>query len=132
MADRDRHGSRVASGYMYDFPYPSYLRTNRKRWALSQAELGALLGDYSASIIYKYEKVERNPSTETLIGAEFVFGEPARRLFPGLYASVELAVTNRAAILAELLKKSSGGDALVKRELLEAIALRAASDKPTI
>lgn len=117
---------------MYNFPYPSYLRTHRKRWALSQPELGALLGDLSASLISKYEKVERNPSADSLIGAEFVFGEPARRLFPGLYESIELEVTNRAAILAELLAKSSGRDALVKRELLEAIALRAASDKPTI
>ncbi|HEY4941398.1 MAG TPA: hypothetical protein VII56_08210 [Rhizomicrobium sp.] len=117
---------------MHDFPYPSYLRTHRKRWALTQPELGALLGDRSASLISKYEKLELTPSVEVVIGSEFIFGESARRLFPALYASVEAGITLRAVDLAEVLSTADGKAAQVKRELLEAIALRAASDKSTI
>lgn len=117
---------------MHHFPYPSYLGTHRKRWSLTQPELGALLGDLSGSLISKYEKLARRPSVQALIGSEFVFGESARRLFPALYASIELEVATRAAIFAETLAGDSGRNALVKRELLEAIALRAASDQPTL
>ena len=118
--------------FMRDFPYPSYLRTHRKRWALSQPELGALLGGLSPSLISKYEMLARTPNVETLIGSEFIFGEAARRLFPGLYASIELGITQRAAQFAEALGATADRDALVQRKLLEAIAERAASDKPFI
>lgn len=113
---------------MHHFPYPSYLRTHRKRWALTQPELGVLLGGVSASLISKYETLARTPSVEALIGAEFIFGEPARRLFPGLYASTEAAVTLCAVDFAEALGATEGKTAQVKRELLEAIAARTASE----
>ena len=116
---------------MHDFPYPSYLRTHRKRWALSQPELGALLG-FSAGNISKYEKLSRIPSVEALIGAEFVFGVHARRLFPSLYASVELKIAKRAALLAEALGGLDDKEAIIKRQLLEAIALRVAGEQPHI
>jgi transcriptional regulator with XRE-family HTH domain len=116
---------------MHHFPYPSYLRTHRDRWALSQSELGALLV-VSDSTISKYEKLSRTPSLEAVIGAEFIFGEPARRLFPSLYATIEAAITLRAIELAEKLGDRADKKSLVKRELLEAIARRAASDAPHV
>ena len=117
---------------MHHYPYPSYLRTHRKRWGLTQAEFGTLLGGLSASLISKYETLARTPSVEALIGCEFIFGEPARRLFPGLYASVEAAVTLRAADFAEAIGATDDTSARVKRELLEAIAARAASEASSI
>lgn len=117
---------------MHHFPYPSYLRTHRARWELTQPELGTLLGGISASLISKYETLARTPGVKTLIGAEFVFGEPARRLFPGLYASVEAGVTLRAVDFAEALHPANSKATKVKRELLEAIAVRAASEATAI
>ncbi len=117
---------------MYHFPYPSYLRTHRRRWALTQFELGALLGGLSESTISKYEKLTREPNVEALIGVEFIFGEPARRIFPALYSSIEIGVTGRAALFAEEIGGRGDSRSLVKRELIEAIALRAASDKATV
>jgi transcriptional regulator with XRE-family HTH domain len=117
---------------MHHFPYPSYLRTHRKRWELTQPELGALLGGLSASLISKYETLARTPNVEALIGTEFIFGEPARRLFPGLYASVETAVTLRAVDFAEAVGATEDKSAQVKRDLLEAIAVRAASETSSI
>jgi hypothetical protein len=117
---------------MHHFPYPSYLRTHRDRWALSQPELAALLGSVSPSLVSKCELFARTPNVETIIGSEFIFGEPARRLFPALYASVELKVTLQAALMAEALAGNKSKKALLKRELLEAIARRAASDQPIL
>jgi transcriptional regulator with XRE-family HTH domain len=117
---------------MREFPYPSYLATHRHSWSLSQPELGALLGGYSASTISKIERLSRTPSVDLVIAAEFAFGEPARRIFPGLYASIELGVTRRAAELAEHLSLEHGKRAAVKRDLLNAIATRAASELPHI
>ena len=116
---------------MHAFPYPSYLRTYRKRWALKQPELGELLG-VSAGSISKYEKIARTPSVETLIGTEFIFGVHARRIFPALYASVELKIAQRAAALAQALVGRDDKETLVTRQLLEEIALRVASEEPNI
>lgn len=117
---------------MHHFPYPSYLRTHRARWGLTQPELAALLGEVSASLISKYETLARTPGVRALIGCEFVFGEPARRLFPALYASIESAVTLRAVDCAEALGPTEEKAGKVKRELLEAIATRAASEATSI
>jgi len=113
---------------MHDFPYPSYLRTNRKRWALTQRELGALLG-ITEEAISRYESLNRTPRPETIIGAEFVFGVHARRLFPSLYASVELKIAKRAVLLAESLAGLSDEESIIKRQLLEAIAARVAGEQ---
>lgn len=113
---------------MHDFPYPSYLRTNRKRWALTQRELGALLG-ITEEAISRYESLNRAPRPETIIGAEFVFGVHARHLFPSLYAFVELKIAKRAALLAELLAGLTDEESIIKRQLLEAIAARVAGEQ---
>jgi len=117
---------------MHHFPYPSYLRTHRERWALTQPELGALIGETSAPTISKCELLKQTPSLDLIIGAEFIFGEPARRLFPSLFATVEAKVTLNAIEFAEKLAGRDNAKARVKRELLEAIARRAASDAPHI
>ncbi|MDR3526092.1 MAG: helix-turn-helix transcriptional regulator [Rhizomicrobium sp.] len=116
---------------MHDFAYPSYLRTYRKRWALTQRELGALLG-ISASHISKLEKLAERPSVVTLIGAEFVFGVHSRRLFPALYASVETMIARRAALLAETMRGLGGETLAIKRQLLDEIASRIAGEKPHV
>jgi hypothetical protein len=113
---------------MHEFPYPAYLATHRDTWRLSQPELGFLLGGYSASTICKYERVVHAPNAEVLVGVEFIFGEPARQIFPAFYSTVEVAVTKRAARMAEALVGHTGKKADAKRALLEAIAQRAARD----
>lgn len=114
------------------FPYPSYLKTHRKRWQLTQRELGELLGDISDSRISRYEKLVQDPSLEVVIGAEFIFEEPARHLFPGLYSRVEQTVVREAAVFAEKLAGADTKKTQLQRTLLDAIAYRAASDQSTI
>jgi hypothetical protein len=117
---------------MDHFPYPTYLPTYRERWRLTQPELGALLGHTSGDAVFKYENLTRTPSVAALIGCAFIFGEPARELFPALYATVESAVTLRAVDLAEKIGESTDKKSLAKRALLESIARRAAGDTTSV
>ena len=117
---------------MRQFKYPNYLRAYRERWALTQRQLGTLLGGISASRISRYEDHTDIPPLKALIGCEFVFGEPARHLFPGIYATVERTVAERAQALAETLAGQEDARSLAQRELLEEIALRIAGDQSHI
>ena len=112
---------------MDHYPYPSYLRTHRDRWALTQPDLGALLG-INRNVISKYERLRRTPSVHTVIGAEFLFGEHPRKIFPALYFTIELGITKRAAEFAERLQHLDDASSVVQRELLEAVARRAAAE----
>ncbi len=113
---------------MHDYPYPSYLKTHRKRWTLTQQELGALLG-VSDDAISRYESLNRMPPLHAVIAAEFVFGHHARRIFPSLYAAVERKIAKRAVRLAESLGDRADEVSLIKRELLDAIAARVAGEQ---
>ena len=85
-----------------------------------------------AEAVSRYEKLIRKPTVEFLIAAEFVFGVPARKIFPALYAAVEREVAARAAQIADALSAADSTVYSVKRRLLEEIALRVASEKPNI
>ena len=73
---------------------PSYLLTLRKRSGLSQSELAMLLG-ISASALCRSESLSRRPTIELAIGAEIIFGQSAKDIFPALYGDVERAVMDR-------------------------------------
>jgi hypothetical protein len=113
---------------MKDYPYPSYLRTNRKRWALTREQLGFLLGIAAPSAVSRYEHLVRTPPAHVIIASEFIFGEHARQIFPGLYGSIERNVMGRAAIVAEQIGQRDDKTAKTIGELLDNIAARAASD----
>lgn len=68
--------------------HPNKLSAFRKAWALTQAELGKLLG-VSEDAIGNYESAENAPSLLTLIGLEIAFGKALNAFFPE--ASVAVA-----------------------------------------
>lgn len=72
--------------------YPCRIRAYRKAAALSQRDLGMLLGLSSQASVSQYESASRHPSASVLIGAELLFGIPARELFPKLYDEIEREV----------------------------------------
>ena len=113
---------------MHEYPYPSYLKTHRTRWTLTQHDLSALLG-VSDDAISRYESLNRTPALQTVIAAEFIFGVHARRIFPSLYTSVERNVAARAAVMAESIGDRTDEESLIKRQLIEAIALRMAGEQ---
>jgi transcriptional regulator with XRE-family HTH domain len=84
--------------------HSSRLRAHRKAAALSQRDLGLLLGYGAQSVISRYESATARPSLTALIGSEILLGVPGRDLFPALYAEVEREL---AANARRLLKKSA-------------------------
>ena len=81
---------------------PNYLQTQRKRLALSQEEVGFLLGIKG---INKGEKVSRDenfarqPSLQNALAYEAIYGRPVRELFAGRYQQAKQEVAARARIL---------------------------------
>lgn len=78
---------------------PNYLRSHRKRLALSQDEVAFLLGTHGGAKVCRYERFNRVPSLETALAFEAIFQKPARELFAGLYRKVERDIAARAKVL---------------------------------
>ena len=82
---------------------PNYLQSQRKRFALSQEEVGFLLG---ISGMTKGEKVcrdenfAREPSLQDALAYEAIYGVPVWELFAGRYQQAEQDVATRAKILS--------------------------------
>lgn len=102
----------------------TFVRAQRKHWALSQNELARLL-DRSPARLSRYESGEDPPDLETVLGLQVVFGAAPRRLFPTLYSLTEEAVMGRAAELDLGLAGKTGYAAERKRRLLKGMAFRA-------
>jgi transcriptional regulator with XRE-family HTH domain len=100
-------------------PLPSYLRSERRKWALTQRELAELLGDISPSVISKYETLVRTPSAETMLGLQVVFGVEPHTLFPALSDVMRRAVIVKAVALGERLADKQDARSLRKRRLLD-------------
>jgi transcriptional regulator with XRE-family HTH domain len=86
----------------------SYLRTYRKRGGLTQDEMAFLLGYQSGTKISRFERLARQPNLETALACQVVFGIPAHKLFPGMFAEVEKTVTERARLLSNRLQAKRG------------------------
>jgi transcriptional regulator with XRE-family HTH domain len=85
----------------------SYLRTHRKRGGLTQDEMAFLLGCQSGTKISRFERLARRPNLRTALACQVVFGVPAHKLFPGLFAEVEKTVIERARLLSGQLEVQS-------------------------
>jgi transcriptional regulator with XRE-family HTH domain len=88
------------SNHMTSSQLPNYLRTHRKRVALSQDDVAFLLGTKSGAKVCRYERFVRDPSLETIIALEVVLQKPVKELFAGLYEKIERKVAARAKSLA--------------------------------
>jgi transcriptional regulator with XRE-family HTH domain len=82
---------------------PNYLLTHRKRLSLSQEEVGFLIGakgESKGSTVSREEQFKREPSLQTAIAYELIYGKPLRELFAGLYEEVERHVAEHARVLS--------------------------------
>lgn len=105
---------------------PNYLRSSRKRLALSQGEVAFLLGTHSGAQMSRYERFMREPSLETALALEVILRRPASELFGGLYQKVREEVTARAKALAERTDRPKANRQTVhKRQTLTNIANKA-------
>jgi len=84
---------------MSSHPLANYLRSNRKRLGLSQAEVAFLLGAQSGAKVCRYERFVREPTLATALAYEAIFQKPVRELFGGLYQDIQEQVGQRAKAL---------------------------------
>lgn len=110
-------------------PLRNYLRSHRRRWALSQEQLSVLLGFRSAAQLSKFERNERLPNLKTALAFEIIFGVPLGDICEGLRAEVEEEVMRRAYALYERLEHQEDPTSLRNRELLMEMLARA-TNKP--
>src|ERR1039458_9645095 len=87
---------------MSSSPLPNYLRTNRKRLALTQQEVAFLLGFRGLSRgakVCRDEKFAHEPNLRTALAYEAIYRKPMGELFAGLYECIEREVAGRAKLL---------------------------------
>ncbi|MEI9966952.1 MAG: hypothetical protein WDN67_05025 [Candidatus Moraniibacteriota bacterium] len=78
---------------------PNYLRSHRKRLALSQDDVAFLLGLESGAKVCRDERFQREPSLQAALAYEAIFQTPVRVLFAGMYRKEEDKVVERAKTL---------------------------------
>ena len=89
---------RVARIFMRTAPH-NYLRTFRKRSALTQVDIAFLLGARSGAKVSRLERLSRFPNLKTAFACQVIFGVPADALFPGLYRDIASHLAERAKVL---------------------------------
>ena len=104
---------------------PSYMRTHRRKWGLTQKELAHLLGAKSGTQVSRLERLIRKPKLFIALACQVIFGELPHRLFPKLFSKVEESVMQRAYQLYKKLEGSTSKAAKRKLELLNDVLHRA-------
>src|ERR1700722_5008905 len=88
-------------------PLPTQVRRYRRAWALTQRELGVLLGGMSDETVSRYERLGAMPGHVSLIALELIFGTHAHELFPAIGVSVVRTVRDNAVSLRDSLLSGS-------------------------
>lgn len=96
---------------------------HRNRWALSQNELGSLIG-LSGDTIAKYENGQRMPLLSASIALELAFGTSLTTLFPDLSLKIARDMLDAAATLSIELETAEGSEAQRKREFINELGVR--------
>ena len=95
---------------------PNYLRSNRKRAALSQEDVAFLLGALNGSQVSRYEHFDRMPGLKTALAFEVIYQKPVKELFAGIYKKIEQEVAARARVRAKQENRGKGGRLTNKRK----------------
>ena len=103
----------------------SYVRTYRRRWALTQDELAGLLGYETGAIISALERNVREPSMKAAHGLALIFDTSPDELFPHLHLTTENEVLDRARDLYERLQGNTSRSIKLKLDFLEDVFARA-------
>lgn len=74
---------------------PNYLRTQRRRWHLTQEELAFLFGYFDQSIIARLEHDERTITLAVAYMCQLLFGIEPKEVFPLLFDNIEASAIER-------------------------------------
>jgi DNA-binding XRE family transcriptional regulator len=106
----------------------NYVRTFRKRHALSEEELAFLVDQRAQSAVAQFESGDRVPNLQCALALQVLFRQPPHQMFPDAYEWVEDGVMRRAAVLIEKLRTATDRNSVAKREFLEGLAREEFSD----
>lgn len=99
---------------------PNYLQAQRKRLALSQEEVGFLLGLNGlnkGNKVCRDETFAREPSLLDALAYEVIYGRPVRELFAGLHHQAQQRVAERAKVLS--FRKVRNADARREQTIIQ-------------
>jgi transcriptional regulator with XRE-family HTH domain len=83
----------------------NYLRTRRRQFHLTQAELAFLFGYTDESIVSRLERQERTITLAVAYTCEVIFGYDVKDIFPALFAELDECVASRIYELQERLRQ---------------------------
>lgn len=104
------HAANGAQHFLMPLLFPCYLRMVRKRWALTQRELAALLGATTREHISRLENCRAHPSAALLLSLEVVFGKAPHTLFPEFYDEIEDRVVRNLYRMQQELERGDADD----------------------
>ncbi len=101
------------------------LRSARRKLALRQRDVAALIGDRRHSRISRFEKNRRSPPLEVAFACELIFGVPMAELFSGVQGEVRESVRRRAReLLRDTAEEKRSMRAVRRKRSIEAILAR--------
>jgi transcriptional regulator with XRE-family HTH domain len=99
-----------------------YLRNERKRLGLTQADISTLLGGGWKTRISKYERSEVQPPLDAGLAYQTIYGKPVSEIFSGANVKIRSAVRDRARHLLRTLPDTTNEIELRRKRSLERIA----------
>jgi transcriptional regulator with XRE-family HTH domain len=100
-----------------------YLRNERKRLGLTQADIAALLGVHWKTRVSRYEREPALPPLDAGLAYQAIYGKPVSEIFSGASAKVRANVRDRARqLIAKLPASTSRPGELRRKRSLERIA----------
>src|SRR5580704_11924983 len=106
----------------------NYVRTFRQRHCLTEDELAFLVNHRAHTRISRIELGRAIPNLAVGLALQILFDQEPRKMFPGLYESVEDEVMRRAKSFLDDLDGRHDRRSLAKRDLLEGLAREGDSD----
>lgn len=88
--------------------FPNYIRVNRKKTALSQRELGMLVGYADEGQVSRHEHFETLPPFVVAVAYEVIFRVPITDLFPAVRNRTQQEINRRINVFKEVLEQQSG------------------------
>ena len=115
----------VSCSLLMEKPGFNHVRTFRQRNALSEGDLGFLIGR-SQSTVSSTELGDSVPNLDAALALQVLFHLPPKELFPAYYEKVEERVMRQTAMLIDALEREldrkSDRRLLAKLEFLEGLA----------
>ena len=104
---------------------PCYLRTLRRQWSLTQAEVASLLPKGDRNRVRDVEQGRTLPNASEILAYSVIFGASGSAVFPRYFADTEDIVMRRAYRLFKKVKRSGSPRSTRKLELLRQMLARA-------